>query len=114
MSDQITTPDIVSYWNNRVSESTDPGAATLLDWNMRMLEIDTVASWLEPHDTVLDAFCGNAVTTVELAQYCASITGVDLSERHVVRLRRGVQLHGHADEPEGHRALPDRTHLIPP
>jgi SAM-dependent methyltransferase len=81
MSEQITTHDIVNYWNKRVGESADPGAATLLDHNMRRLEIDTVASWLDPTDRVLDVFCGNAVTTIELAPFCTSVTGVDLSER---------------------------------
>ena len=40
----------------------------------------------------------------------AAVLGVHLTERDVVRLGRGVQLHRHADQPEGHRALPDRPH----
>ena len=39
-----------------------------------------------------------------------AVLGVDLSERHVVGLRGGVQLHRHADQAEGDRALPDRSH----
>ena len=39
-----------------------------------------------------------------------AVLGVHLPERHVVGLGGGVELHGHADQPEGDRALPDRTH----
>ena len=40
----------------------------------------------------------------------AAVLGVHLAERDVVVLGRGVELHGHADQPEGHGALPDRSH----
>ena len=40
----------------------------------------------------------------------AAVLGVDLAERHVVALGRGVELHRDTDQAEGDGTLPDRAH----
>ncbi len=79
---------IVDYWNGRVSQHGPSGKSTLLDDNMRLLEIDTVKSWINPDDRVLDVCCGNGVSTVEFAKKCESIVGIDLSEKMIKTARQ--------------------------
>ena len=78
---EITTERILEYYNQRVSEHGDSGHSTLLDDNMRMLEIGTVQNWLSPTDNVLEVFCGNGVTTLEIAGHCNSVVACELSEK---------------------------------
>ncbi|MBN2120482.1 MAG: class I SAM-dependent methyltransferase [Candidatus Omnitrophica bacterium] len=73
----------IEYWNKRALEYGETGQSTLLDNNMRMLEIETVQQWLEPADDVLDLFCGNGLSTLECAPYCSTIVGCDLSEHMI-------------------------------
>lgn len=77
------TRKIIEYYNERVSKYGVSGKSTLLDDNMRMLEVETVKSWLGPDDKVLDVCCGNGVSTVEFARCCESIVGIDLSEKMI-------------------------------
>ena len=53
------TKEIIDYYGKRVSKHGDCGHATLLDDNMRVLEIETVQNWLRKEDQVLEIFCGN-------------------------------------------------------
>jgi ubiquinone/menaquinone biosynthesis C-methylase UbiE len=78
---------IIEYYNKRVSKYGVSGKSTLLDENMRTLEIETVTSWLSPSDRVLDVCCGNGVSTVEFAKFCGSIVGIDLSEKMIETAR---------------------------
>jgi len=82
------TRKIIEYYNNRLSKYGVSGKATLLDDNMRMLEIEAVTTWLSPSNKVLDVCCGNGVSTVEFAKYCESIVGIDLSEKMIDTARR--------------------------
>lgn len=77
------TRKIIEYYNERVCKYGVSGKSTLLDDNMRTLEIETVTSWLSPSDKVLDVGCGNGVSTVEFAKHCESIVGIDLSEKMI-------------------------------
>lgn len=72
---------IVNYWDGRASKHGVSGLSTLLDHNMRTLETETATSWLRSADRVLDIFCGNGASTVQLARKVQRITGVDLSTR---------------------------------
>ena len=74
---------IVEYYDKRVEKYGASSGATLLDSNMRLLETQCAASWLSSEDAVLDVFCGNGITTVELARHCRSITGIDLSTKMI-------------------------------
>lgn len=82
------TRKIIEYYSERVSKYGVSGKSTLLDDNMRMLEIETVKSWLSLSDKVLDICCGNGVSTVEFAKCCESIVGIDLSEKMIETARQ--------------------------
>lgn len=82
-----TTQKIIEYYDGRVTQYGLSGKSTLLDDNMRILEIETVNSWLSPTDKVLDIFCGNGVSTVEFAKHCESIVGLDLSQKMIEAAR---------------------------
>lgn len=82
------TQKIIEYYNERVSQHGLSGKSTLLDDNMRALEIETAKSWLNPNDKVLDLFCGNGVSTTEFSKNCKSITGIDLSEKMIEAARK--------------------------
>lgn len=75
------TNRIIDYWNQRVTRYGATGEATLLDSNMRTIEVETVTSWLTPNDRVVELFCGNGVSTIEFAKHCESIVGIDLSDK---------------------------------
>ncbi|MFC1577033.1 class I SAM-dependent methyltransferase [Candidatus Omnitrophota bacterium] len=80
--------DIIGYWDGRVSRYGATGKSTLLDDNMRALEVETVRSWLGPKDRALEVCCGNGVSTLEFAKSCASITGIDLSKGMIKAAKR--------------------------
>ena len=75
------TNQIIDYWNKRVTRYGAIGESTLLDCNMRMIEVETVTSWLTSNDRVVELFCGNGVSTLEFAKHCESIVGIDLSDK---------------------------------
>ncbi len=79
---------IVAYYEDRVAQYGTSGKTTLLDENERLLEIDTVRSWLTPEDRVLDICCGHGVSTLQFAKACQSIVGLDLSEKMIATARR--------------------------
>jgi len=82
--------EIIDYYEKRVSQYGTSGKATLLDDNLRSLEIETILSWLRQDAKVLDIFCGNGVTTIELSKHCDSIVGVDLSSNMIGTARELV------------------------
>lgn len=69
----------IEYWSERVREYKERGEATLLDNNMRLLEIETVSRWLNKNDRILDIGCGNGISTIEYAKHCKYVKGIDLS-----------------------------------
>jgi len=79
---------IIKYYDNRVSKYGAAGKSTLLDDNMRALEIETVENWLSPSDKVLDLCCGNGVSTLDFAEHCKSIVGIDLSQKMIETARQ--------------------------
>jgi ubiquinone/menaquinone biosynthesis C-methylase UbiE len=87
---ETTTERIVDYYNQRVSQYGTAGQSTLLDNNLRVLEIETVQNWLSPTDVVLEVFCGNGVSSLELAKHCTSLVGCDLSEKMIESARRNL------------------------
>ena len=86
-----TIEKIVDYYDKRVSQYGGAGESTLLDGNMRILEIETVQGWLSPADRVLEIFCGNGVSTLELATGCKSVVACDLSERMIASARGNLE-----------------------
>jgi len=86
-----TTENIIAYYNDRVAQYGTAGAATLLDENMRALEIESVQRWLDPTDVALEIFCGNGVSTLEFAACCRRIAGCDLSEKMIEAARRNLE-----------------------
>jgi len=89
MSD-VTTDKIIDYYNSRAEKFGTTGQATLLDDNMRILEVETVQRWLEPTDNVLEIFCGNCVSSLEFAKKCRSIHSVDLSENMIAQAQKNL------------------------
>lgn len=87
MSDDRTNK-ILSYYAERVAQYGTSGHATLLDDNLRILEIETASNWLRDDDRLLDIFCGNGVSTLELAGRCKSATGFDLSDEMLDAARK--------------------------
>lgn len=83
IEDNSEVEKIIEYWNERASRYGLTGEATLLDNNMRMLEVQTVISWLNANDTVLEVGCANGVSTLQYANHCAFIEGLDLSEKMI-------------------------------
>jgi ubiquinone/menaquinone biosynthesis C-methylase UbiE len=81
--ESTNTDKIISYYNERATKARESGHATLLDDNLRRLEIETVKNWLKPDDRVLEIFCGNGVSTLELAGSCREIVACDLSEKMI-------------------------------
>ncbi|MBN2373049.1 class I SAM-dependent methyltransferase [bacterium] len=79
----FTTEQNIKYWDERALKYETTGKTTLLDDNMRLLEVETVQQWLDPNDNVLEIFCGNGISTLELAGYCNSIVACDLSENMI-------------------------------
>jgi SAM-dependent methyltransferase len=84
----FSTEQNIEYWNERALKYEKTGQATLLDDNMRRLEIETVQRWLEPNSNVLEVFCGNGSSTLEFARFCNSIVACDLSENMINLARR--------------------------
>lgn len=74
---------IIQYYDERVNKYGTSSEATLLDYNMREIEIETVKHWMKNNDRILDIFCGNGNTTVALSNYCKDISGIDLSEKMI-------------------------------
>jgi ubiquinone/menaquinone biosynthesis C-methylase UbiE len=88
--DNVNTEKIISYYDERVTKAGESGHATLLDDNMRMVEVDIVRSWLKPDDRALEIFCGNGVSTLQFAEACASITACDLSEKMIDSAKKNL------------------------
>lgn len=84
------TKQIIDYYDARVTEHKDSGHSTLLDDNLRTLEIETVQNWLTDSDRVLEIFCGNGRSTLEFATRCKSVVGCDLSEKMIESARRNL------------------------
>jgi SAM-dependent methyltransferase len=80
----------IKYYDGRVSQHGDTGHSTLLDDNMRVLEIETVENWLGETDRVLEVFCGNGVSTLEFATHCSHVVACDLSEKMIVSAMRNL------------------------
>ena len=84
------TRKIIEYYDARAAEHGDSGHSTLLDDNMRALEIETVQTWLAETDRALEVFCGNGVSTLEFATHCESVVACDLSEKMIASARRNL------------------------
>lgn len=84
------TRKIIDYYDARVTEHKDSGHSTLLDDNLRALEIETVQNWLTDTDRVLEIFCGNGRSTLEFSTRCKSVVGCDLSEMMIASARRNL------------------------
>jgi SAM-dependent methyltransferase len=91
---EATTERIIDYYNQRVSQYGTAGQSTLLDNNLRALEVETVKNWLSSADVVLEVFCGNGVSSLELAKYCKSLVGCDLSEKMIESAKRNLATSG--------------------
>jgi ubiquinone/menaquinone biosynthesis C-methylase UbiE len=87
------TKEIIDYYGKRASKHGDCGHATLLDDNMRVLEIETVQNWLRKEDRVLEIFCGNGVSTLEFAPCCNQIVACDLSDKMITSAKRNLSAH---------------------
>jgi trans-aconitate methyltransferase len=48
----------------------------------------TIASWVQPHDVVLEIGCEWGTTTVQLAPRCQEVIGTDLSAECIAEARR--------------------------
>ena len=84
------TKQIIDYYDARVTEHRDSGHSTLLDDNLRKLEIETVENWLTDSDRVLEIFCGNGLSTLEFAKRCKSVVACDLSEKMIESAKRNL------------------------
>jgi len=84
------TKKIIDYYDARVTEHKDSGHSTLLDDNLRTLEIETVQNWLSDTDRVLEIFCGNGLSTLEFSTRCESVVGCDLSEKMIASAQRNL------------------------
>lgn len=89
MQEEITSK-IIEYYDKRVTQYGTTGQATLLDDNLRILEMETVQNWLKPSDTVLEIFCGNGVSTLKHAKHCKSIVACDLSEKMIESAQKNL------------------------
>ena len=49
---------------------------------------ETIATWVEPGDTILELGCEWGTTTAKLAPHCASVIGTDVSPECIERARR--------------------------
>ncbi len=85
-----TTSKIIEYYDKRVTQYGTTGQATLLDDNLRILEMETVQNWLEPSDKVLEIFCGNGVSTLQHSKHCESIVACDLSGKMIESARKNL------------------------
>jgi SAM-dependent methyltransferase len=88
--EDVNEEKIISYYNERVTKAGDTGQATLLDDNLRLLEIETVVNWLSPDDKALEIFCGNGISTLEFAKHCSSVTACDLAENMIASAKRNL------------------------
>ena len=91
--EDVNTEKIISYYNGRVTEAGESGHATLLDDNMRIVEVEIVKNWLSPSDKALEIFCGNGVSTLQFAESCQSIVACDLSEKMIESAKRNLAQH---------------------
>jgi SAM-dependent methyltransferase len=86
-----TVDEIKKYWDRKAKDlSTDP-IATMKDVILRSLEIEAVASWLFPEDTLLDVGCGNAFGSLIFAEHCKSVLAVDYSEKMVAMAHKAIR-----------------------
>jgi ubiquinone/menaquinone biosynthesis C-methylase UbiE len=90
-----TTENIISYYDERVEKYGGVAQSTLLDENMRALEIETVHDWLDESDDVLEIFCGSGVSTLEFAGFCRSIVACDLSSKMVEHAQKNLSAQRH-------------------
>lgn len=69
------------YWEK-------PDTISLRDDNLRQLETEAVALWLDPECVVLDVGCGDGVNTITYARRVRRIIGIDYSEQMIRRATR--------------------------
>jgi len=74
--DQDKAKKIRAYWE-------DPATVSLMDRNLKRLEIDTITPFLEENFKALDIGCGDGESTAEYAKKVAEIIGVDYSRTMV-------------------------------
>lgn len=80
--------DDEAYWNRRAAGFAKHAGAS--NYSREFLElVETDSSW-----SVLDVGCGSGSLTVELAQRCAHITGIDISGRMLTLLASRAKAEG--------------------
>lgn len=85
--DQNKAQNIRDYWEN-------PSNISLMDRNLKKLEIDSVIPFLKENFRVLDIGCGDGEGTIEYAKRVVEIIGIDYSSAMIKKSLGRAQEHG--------------------
>ncbi|MBF0254682.1 MAG: class I SAM-dependent methyltransferase [Candidatus Omnitrophica bacterium] len=84
----MSQEDVKRFWDKKAADGTIKQEVTHSDIYQRMLEIDSIRSFLRPDDTVLDIGCGNGYSTRRFAGSIKSILGLDYSQEMIDQARK--------------------------
>jgi len=76
----LKNDSIKKYWDKQARKRGHLKNATVRDWYLRDLEVETTQKYLKKSDTVIDIGCGNGGPTLQLSSFVKHIVGVDFSE----------------------------------
>jgi SAM-dependent methyltransferase len=79
-------PDVRKFWDDRAdNEKLDDNAVTHSDIWQRWLEIETISSYLQPTDILVDIGCGAGYATRHYAPLVKKVVGLDFSSEMIRR-----------------------------
>lgn len=85
-----TSAEIKEYWDHKADELRDDPSATMKDVILRSLEIEAIASRLDPRDHLLDVGCGNAYGSVIFSEHCQRVLAIDYSDKMILTARHAI------------------------
>ena len=75
------TDEVLTFWNSRAGLGQWAGTR---DVNLKHLEIEAIASYVNDGMRVLDVGCGNGIMAIELARrYKVRVTGIDYAQEMI-------------------------------
>jgi len=82
--------ETLDHWNERAKLAKSPEEITHFDTNQRRFEINTLLTFLEPNDVILDLGCGNGYSSNIFKERVKQIVGGDFSPEMIRRARQEV------------------------
>lgn len=83
-----TVKNVKDFWNKEALDWGDNPRVTIRDHYFRLLEIETVTSFIKNRKRVLDIGCGTGFSSMFYAEEVGTLVGVDYAELMVEKARR--------------------------